>query len=89
MLFRCSILSIVPSLESFWLAFLSPPDDIPFRIILGFFLPHLPEIGFMDGELCFLAECSRTENGRGLGGDWNHGAGCIGKIVPPVEAAIA
>ena len=50
------------------LAFLSPPDGIPFRIILGFFLPHLLEIGLMDGELGFLVECSRTKNGGELGG---------------------
>ena len=65
------------------LVFLSPPDGIPFRKILGLFLPLLLDIGFMDGELFFLVECSRTENGRGLGGDWNHGVDCIGENSTP------
>ena len=59
------------------LGLFSPPDGIPFRILLGLLLPHLLEVGLVDGELGFLVECSRTENGRRMRGDWDHDVGRI------------
>jgi len=65
------------------LALLSPPDGFLLRIFLVFFLLLLLRIELMDGELGLLIKGNRTENGRGLGGDWHHGVSGIGKYGPP------